>query len=40
MAMESVENVDAQLKINQNGQIQTTPLNEKTRVRLITVEDV
>jgi hypothetical protein len=39
MAMESFENVDAQLKINQNGQTQTTPLNEKTRVTLIAVED-
>jgi hypothetical protein len=39
MAVESVEDVDAQLKINQNGQIQTTPLNEKTRVTLVAVED-
>jgi hypothetical protein len=40
MAVESVEDVDAQLKINQNGQIQTVPLNEKTRATLIAVEDV
>jgi len=38
--VESVEDVNAQLKINQNGQIVTAPLNEKTRVTLITVEDV
>ncbi len=40
MAVESFENVDAQLKINQNGQIFDTPLNEKTRCTLIAVEDV
>jgi hypothetical protein len=40
MAVESAQNVDVQLKINQNGQIQTVPLNEKTRATLIAVEDV
>jgi len=40
MMVESAEDVDAQLKINQNGQSQTVPLNEKTRVILIAVEDV
>lgn len=39
MPVESANEVDAQLKINQNGQIQTIPLNEKTRVTLISVED-
>ena len=39
MAVESAEDVDALLKINQNGQIQATPLNEKTRATLIAVED-
>jgi len=36
----SAQDVNLQLKINQNGQIQTVPLNEKTRVTLIAVEDV
>jgi hypothetical protein len=40
MAVESANDVDAQLKINQNGQIQAVPLNQKTRVTLIAVEDV
>ena len=40
MMVESAEDVDAQLKINQNGKIQTVPLNEKTRGTLIAVEDV
>ena len=40
MAVESAEDVNAQLKINQNGQIQTVPLNEKTRATLMAVEDV
>lgn len=39
-AVESTENIDAQLKINQNGQIQTVPFNEKNRVTMISVEDV
>ena len=40
MAVESAQDVNVQLKINQNGQIQTVPLNEKTRGTLIAVEDV
>jgi hypothetical protein len=40
MMVESAQDVNAQLKINQNGQIQTVPLNEKTRVTLIAVEDI
>jgi hypothetical protein len=40
MAVESTQNVDAELKINQNGQILTVPLDEKTRATLIAVEDV
>jgi hypothetical protein len=40
MMVESAEDVDAQLKINQNGQIQTVPLNEKTRGTLVAVEDM
>ncbi|MGA2853468.1 MAG: DUF6263 family protein [Verrucomicrobiota bacterium] len=39
MAVESANDVDAQLKINQNGQIQTVPLNEKSRGTLLAVED-
>jgi hypothetical protein len=39
MMVEIAEDVDAQLKINQNGQIQTVPLNEKAHGRLIAVED-
>jgi hypothetical protein len=40
MMVESAEDVDAQLKINQNGKIQTVPLNEKTRGTLLAVEDM
>src|SRR5208282_1868168 len=40
MAVESFQDVDAQLKVNQNGQIQTVPLNEKTRGTLLAIEDV
>jgi len=40
MLVESAEDVNAQLKINQKGQILTVPLNEKTRVTLLAVEDV
>jgi hypothetical protein len=40
MAVESANDVDAQLKINQNGQIQTVPLNEKSRGTLLAVEDM
>jgi RNA polymerase sigma factor (sigma-70 family) len=40
MAVESTNDVDAQLKINQNGQIQTVPLNEKSRGTLLAVEDM
>jgi RNA polymerase sigma factor (sigma-70 family) len=40
MAVESANDVNAQLKINQNGQIQTVPLNEKSRGTLLAVEDM
>ena len=40
MTVESANDVDAQLKINQNGQIQTVPLNEKSRGTLLAVEDM
>ena len=38
MAVESANDVDAQLKINQNGQIQTVPLIEKSCGTLLAVE--
>jgi RNA polymerase sigma factor (sigma-70 family) len=40
MVVESTENGDAQLKVNRNGQIQTVPVNKKTRTTLIAVKDV
>ena len=40
MTVESAQDVNMQLKINQQGQILTFPANEKTRVTLIAVEDV
>jgi RNA polymerase sigma factor (sigma-70 family) len=40
MVVESTENGDAQLKVNRNGQIQTVPINKKTRTTLIAVKDV
>jgi RNA polymerase sigma factor (sigma-70 family) len=40
MMVESAQDVNAQLKINQKGQILTVPLNQKTRVTLVDVEDL
>jgi hypothetical protein len=40
MGVECVQDVNMQLKIDQQGQILTFPANQKTRVTLIAVEDV
>ena len=40
MAVESAQDVTMQLKINQNGQIQTVPLNENSHGTLLAVENM
>jgi RNA polymerase sigma factor (sigma-70 family) len=40
MMVESAQDVNAQLKINQKGQILAVPLNQKTRVTLVDVEEL
>ncbi len=40
MMVESAQDVNAQLKINQKGQVLTVPLNQKTRVTLVDVEEL
>ncbi len=40
MAVEYTQDMDARLRINQNGNVLSVPFNQKTRVTLITVEDV